>query len=208
MLTTADELDIIGLFTWRTPEHAARHTITCVFPESMRSDAYACFSGFISLLMSDSDYWCHRTRNIGLCLKWNEGGAVGVWDTWWTVILLNSPCRIKIVDWQHNAKNKIIVHSLLTCVIFATDFILSLWQLSCINSIHLWTHMKLCQWKCSKCCFFPLSCFLTLYIFIFSSISFFILPVLQCFFLWRPCLGSASCANCPIPYSSSPLTTP
>jgi len=43
---------------------------------------------------------------------------------------------------------------------------------------------------------------------LFSSISFFILPVLQCFFYQHPCPMPTSCAHCPIPYSSSPLTTP
>lgn len=41
----------------------------------------------------------------------------------------------------------------------------------------------------------------------FSSISFFILPFLQCFFFRHLCLVSTSYANRPIPYSSSPLTT-
>jgi hypothetical protein len=41
-----------------------------------------------------------------------------------------------------------------------------------------------------------------------SSISFFILPFLQCFFFQHPCLVSTSYADRPIPYFSSPLTTP
>ena len=73
------------------------------------------------------------------------------------------------------------------CVTFVTDFTLSLWQLSYINSVHVWTHTKLCQWKCSKChCFFLLSCFLTLSLFIVLFHFFFHSPSSPVFLLSAP----------------------
>jgi len=76
VLTTAEAVNFIGLFTCRTPEHAARHITTFVFPDCVANDMRV--SGFLSLLMSDGDYRCHRTRNLGSCLEWNEGEAVRV----------------------------------------------------------------------------------------------------------------------------------
>jgi len=75
-MTIAEALDFIGLFTCRTPKHAIRHVFTFVFPDCMANDMHV--SGFLSLLMSDGDYRCHSTSNIGSYLKWNGGGAVGM----------------------------------------------------------------------------------------------------------------------------------
>lgn len=74
MLTTADEINI---------------EVVCFLEELQNmqpgTPSLACSQNVcevmlmpVFLRMSCGDYNCHRTRNIGLCLKWNEGGAVRV----------------------------------------------------------------------------------------------------------------------------------
>jgi len=78
VLTTADEINIIDMVCLHELHNMQPGTPSLACSQNACSDAYACISGFISLLMSYGDDSCHRMRNIGLCLKWDEGGAVGV----------------------------------------------------------------------------------------------------------------------------------
>jgi hypothetical protein len=69
--------------------------------------------------MSDGDYRCHRTRNIGLYLKWNEGEAVRMLHKRITVLSANSR-GMKMLG-QHNAKNKIYNHTHFTYIYNFSD---------------------------------------------------------------------------------------
>jgi hypothetical protein len=77
VLTTADAIDFIELVYLHVElQNMQPGTSSLVCSQIAWQMTHV--SGLLSIVMSDGDYRCHRTRNIGSYLKWNEGGAVGV----------------------------------------------------------------------------------------------------------------------------------